>query len=419
MKGFKYIKSDRTPKDWGVYYLHELGTLSKGKGILKDQLTAVGLPCIRYGEIYTKHNYFIKKFHSFIPEAIAAESQKIKKGVVLFAGSGETLEDIGKAVAYDGDEIAFAGGDIIILATNEKVNSLYLSYFLNTDIANKQKRKLGAGHSVVHIYPTDLRKLEILLPPIEVQNKIVSLFKVWDATIQIITALLTQKLLLKKGLMQELLTGKKRLKGFKGKWKEFKIKNIADVIKGSGLSKEQIKQNGKYHCLLYGELFTTYGNEIQEVISKTDSNEGVLSKPGDILIPGSTTTSGIDLSKASVLTIKNIRLGGDINIVRQRNDVYHPQFLSYYITHVKKKEIVKLAQGITIIHLYAKDISNLCISLPCIEEQMKVAEIISSLEKEIELYEKQHAFYKQQKKGLMQQLLTGKKRVKAKQQVQL
>ncbi len=106
------------PNGWNFLPLSKLGTFSKGKGILKDQVINSGFPCIRYGEIYTKHDFIVRKFNSFISEEVAKESNKIKNGDILFAGSGETTEEIGKAVAYIGNEIAYAGGDIIILSTN-------------------------------------------------------------------------------------------------------------------------------------------------------------------------------------------------------------------------------------------------------------------------------------------------------------
>ena len=168
------------PKDWEVKELKDLGTFKKGKGILKDQVINSGLPCIRYGEIYTSYNYSVKRFNSFISISTSKESQEIKHGDILFAGSGETIDEIGKAVAYAGDEIAFAGGDIIILRSNSNANSIYLSFLLESDFLKRQKRYLGQGHSVVHIYPSDLAKLKIPLPPLPEQNSIAACLSRWS-----------------------------------------------------------------------------------------------------------------------------------------------------------------------------------------------------------------------------------------------
>ncbi|MCA6416653.1 MAG: restriction endonuclease subunit S, partial [Cytophagales bacterium] len=214
MKGYKQTKLGRIPMEWEVRKLGDLGGFLKGKGILKEQLSEKGLPCIRYGEIYTIHDFVIKEFHSFISKEVAKESQPIFHNDILFAGSGETLEDIGKAVAYIGKEEAYAGGDVVILRTGKKNHSEYLSYVLNTDTANRQKRKLGQGHSVVHIYASDLADLIVPVPPLPEQQKIARILSTWDKAIEKTELLIAQKQQLKKGLMQQLLTGKVRFKEF-------------------------------------------------------------------------------------------------------------------------------------------------------------------------------------------------------------
>jgi type I restriction enzyme S subunit len=97
---YKNTSIGLVPNDWEVKRLGEIGIFSKGKGILKAQVLESGLPCIRYGEIYTTHHFVIKEFKSYISEEVASESQEILRGDILFAGSGETIDDIGKAVVY-------------------------------------------------------------------------------------------------------------------------------------------------------------------------------------------------------------------------------------------------------------------------------------------------------------------------------
>ena len=112
-EGYKKTELGWIPEDWDVKTLGEVGCFMKGKGIAKKDLTDIGLPCIRYGEIYTVHHWIIKKFFSFIEPEIAKQSFELKKNDILFAGSGETVEEIGKAVAFLSDEKAYAGGDYI------------------------------------------------------------------------------------------------------------------------------------------------------------------------------------------------------------------------------------------------------------------------------------------------------------------
>jgi type I restriction enzyme S subunit len=228
------------PSDWTVMPLGALGTFSKGKGILKEQVISEGLPCVRYGEIYTTHDFIIKEFKSFIAEDVATESKEIKNGDILFAGSGETVEEIGKAVAYIGTEKAYAGGDVIILSTRKDVNPKCLSYALETDFVKRQKRVLGQGNSVVHIYPSDLSKVKIPLPPLPEQKAIAQVLSTADAAIHTTERLIAQKELRKKWLMQQLLTGKKRLKGFEGEWKEIHIRDVAKEVSIRNKSDKQL-----------------------------------------------------------------------------------------------------------------------------------------------------------------------------------
>lgn len=204
-------KFGEIPADWEVKSLKHIGEFHRGSGISKSQLVDEGIPCIRYGEIYTTHHFQIKDFHSFISPETAEKSRPIFSGDLLFASSGETLEDIGKCVAYTGNEVAYAGGDIIILRTTTG-DTNYLGYLFNHDIVNRQMHKLGQGHSVVHIYPSQLINVSVPLPPIEEQRKIAAVLQTCDEKI----ALLQQKLAAlqqqKKGLMQRLLTGRVRVR---------------------------------------------------------------------------------------------------------------------------------------------------------------------------------------------------------------
>ena len=212
-QGYKNTKVGWIPKEWAVKVLGSFGSFSKGKGISNSEKKEMGLSCITYGEIYTTHDYVIKDFNSFIDIETAKKSQRIKRNDVLFAGSGETLDEIGKCVAYTKDVEAYAGGDIVIFSQNN-VDCIYLSYSLNSDLITKQKRKLGQGYSVVHIYSSGLKKLYVPLPPLPEQKRIAEILSVWDEAIEQVANLINAKIALKKSLMQQLLTGKLRFKEF-------------------------------------------------------------------------------------------------------------------------------------------------------------------------------------------------------------
>lgn len=198
-------------REWRSVCLGEIGKLRKGKGIQRDQVRDTGLPCIRYGEIYTQHHEQVRHFDSFIDAETAAESVPISAGDILFTCSGETAEEIGKCVAYLGSERAYAGGDIIILSPATD-NAAFLSYVLNDTEVTEQKRRFGQGNSVVHISAANLARLTFTLPDRAEQDAIANILD--DATghiggLEIELATLAQE---KSALMQQLLTGKRRVK---------------------------------------------------------------------------------------------------------------------------------------------------------------------------------------------------------------
>ena len=136
--GYKDSLIGVIPEEWEVRKLSEIGKFSKGAGVRKDEALSGNIPCVRYGELYTSHHEYIKTFYSFISKAIADTSKRLKKGDILFAGSGETKEEIGKCVAFIDEVEAYAGGDIVILSP-EEVESLYLGFLLNAPLIQKQK----------------------------------------------------------------------------------------------------------------------------------------------------------------------------------------------------------------------------------------------------------------------------------------
>jgi restriction endonuclease S subunit len=197
----------------------------------------------------------------------------------------------------------------------------------------------------------------------------------------------------------------------KENWEFVELGSIVSISKGQGLSKSDIVDNGKHGCILYGELFTKYGRVVRKITNTTNSEEGILSKSGDILIPGSTTTTGEDLATASAILVDGVRLGGDINILRPNLEKVNPEYLAHYITGRKKQEIKSAAQGITIYHLYGRELAPLKIGLPPLEEQQAIAEVLSDADAYVESLDALIEKKKNIKQAVMQELLTGKTRL--------
>lgn len=187
-----------------------------------------------------------------------------------------------------------------------------------------------------------------------------------------------------------------------GDWKIKALSDIATFHKGKGVSKADISDDGKQPCIRYGELYTYYEELIDEIKSFTDVSVDnlVLSQANDVIIPASGETQE-DISTASCVTNKDVALGGDLNIVRSNlNGV----FLSYYLNSAKKNEISKLAQGISVVHLYSSQLKKLNIAYPEPKEQQKIADCLISLDTLIKAESEQLDTLKEYKAGLLQQL---------------
>ena len=201
------------PEGWEVKRFKFVATsLEKGAGITKEEVFEDGdTPCVRYGEIYSKYNQSFsncisKTFNSKIPV-----QKYFTNGDILFVGTGELVEEIGKCIAYLGNENCLAGGDIII--AKHKQNPSFLSYAMNSSYAQNQKSRNKAKLKVVHISSTEIGDVQILLPPIPEQE---SIAKMLDSKCDQIDSLITEKELLitdlteyKKSLIFEVVTGKR------------------------------------------------------------------------------------------------------------------------------------------------------------------------------------------------------------------
>ena len=146
-----------------------------------------------------------------IDEETTKSSVAIKKGNLLFTGSGETQEDIGKCITYCGNETVYAGGDVIILKQN-KCNSLFLSYSLNSNTSIYQKASMAKGQIIVHIYASNLREIIFPFPPLTEQTAIVHHIETETACIDAKIARTKRIIELQKeyrtALISEVVTGK-------------------------------------------------------------------------------------------------------------------------------------------------------------------------------------------------------------------
>ena len=379
------------PKHWKIKKLGEIGIFFKGKGVPKNKITDTGFKCLTYGDLYTKYNFVIEGVKSFIDKETALISQEIRYGDICFAGSGETLEDIGKCATFIDDEIGYAGGDIIVFRTEQ--NPIVMSYLLNSDIAKKQKFSMGQGHSVVHIYSSQLEMLKLPLPPLKEQEKIAEILLTCDKAIRLTTQIITQLKQRNQGLAQQLLTGEKSNYKTIGKY----IKEISNRNSNLQVKKVLSVTNSKG----YINQFEQFGRELA---SSDVSNYKIVSKGQFAYNPSRVNVGSIDLLQDSEIGI----LSPMYIVFETKKDYLSSKFLYY---HLKSNSflvrIPTYVQGSVRDTLSFKALSEMEFFIPNIEKQKKITKILDTAHQELKLYEQKLQLLQAQKKTLMQKLLTG------------
>ena len=199
-----------------------------------------------------------------------------------------------------------------------------------------------------------------------------------------------------------------RFPEFHGEWEKCKLGDIATLTKGSGISKDQRSATGT-PCILYGELYTTYKSEvINYVVSKTDISDKnlVRSCANDIIIPSSGETA-IDISTARCVLSPDVLLGGDLNIIRLKDG--DGRFFSYQLNGVRKHDIAKIAQGVSVVHLYGESIKGLTVSFPSNKEQQKISTLLSLIDERIATQSKLIEKLESLIKGIVQKIVRNNK----------
>ena len=403
-QGYKKTKIGIIPKDWRLEKLGSIGEFKKGKGISIKDTTEIGLPAMMYGDIYVKYNTQFNNVDFCIKQNTAKNSTKVSKGDLLFTGSGETAIEIGKCVTYQGEEPIYIGGDIIGL-TPEKNDSLFLAYQQNGYEQIKQKARFGQGHSVVHIYTHHIKSLTITLPPLLEQEKIAEILTTCDKLIELKEKLIEQRKLQKKYLMQILLNPKntnfRRLAGFNKDWEENKLG-------------ECFTERRENNCTLRLLSITSEKGVIDRMQIERKDNSNENKSKYKIILKGD-------------IGYNTMRMWQGVSGVSNLNGIVSP---AYTICIPKEKicpeffgYLFKLQSVIDVFHRYSQGLVNDTLSLkyapfsklkfyiPEYEEQKAIAKILSTVDKEISLLEKELEQQKLKKKALMQLLLTGKVRV--------
>jgi len=380
------------PSDWSRIKLSALGEIFKGKGISKSEILDKGIPCVRYGEIYTEYHYQFDSTISYISNESAKKSKEIKYGDVLFAGSGETPEDIGKAINYVSTKEAYSGGDIVIFRPKDTTDAPFLGYLLNSEYVNQQKFQVAQGHSVVHLYGKNIEELEVVLPSIDERVAIAEILSKWDELIEEQEKLIKAKEQQKKGLMQKLLTGELRFPGFYDAWVKSTLGEHTEIKTGKRDNQNKVA-GGNYP-------FFVRSQTIERINSYSFDGEA-------ILIPG-------EGKIGEIFHYINGKFDFHQRVYKicGFSEKLNGLFCKYFIQQHFKKEVAKHSVKATVDSLRLPTFIEMVIYLPELKEQLKIVSTLSFCDNEIEMLKEELERIKKQKKGLMQQLLTGNIRVK-------
>ena len=383
---------------WEVRKLGELIKVNMCKRIFSNQTTPIGeIPFYKIGTLGNKPDSYISRE---LFEEYKNKYNFPRKGEILITCSGT----VGKTIVYDGRDSYYQDSNIVWLENNNKI--IY-NNILRILLSKIDWSKRLNSTTIIRLYNDDIRNLKIEFPvEKEEQQKIGDFFILLDKRIE----QQEQKIALlkdyKKAMMQKIFSQKIRFKDENGNdypdWEEKKLGEMFEIKKGIQISKKDLSLNGQ-KCILYGELFTRYDEIIENVTSKTNLDILPNSKYHDILMPSSDVTPN-GLAKASCLLENDVILGGDINILRYKNENVFPPFFSYQINYFKKK-IMDVVSGTTIKHVYSKNIEKLNYKLPlCIDEQEKITSFLLAIENNIKTQKEMVETLKKEKISLLNKM---------------
>ena len=240
-----------------------------------------------------------------------------------------------------------------------------------------------------------LEKFHIAYPSQDEQDKLIKFISLLDERIASQSKLIEDLKKLKSAIIVEHYRQTEK--------NEVCVADLGNHFNVGNLAKDDLSETGK-PCIIYGELFTTYGEIISQIESHTNKTEGmILSKKGDLLFPSSTTVDAVSLIAPSVINVDNVILGGDMFGIHINHN-YNTQYLSYYFNHIAKKQLAKFAKGSTIIHLHYTDIEKAKLLLPSLEEQNRMAKCLVALDKKVSVEQNLLSSLTCQKSYLLQQM---------------
>lgn len=424
----KAFYNTEIPRDWTAPEFGDVFNFLKTFSFSREQLTSEptndGIRNIHYGDIHSTYeneilDLDIEKTVPFLldglidPKSFADESfPALKEGDLIIADASEDYKGVCDCVELkniNGARIISGLHTFAARTSKEKIALGYRTYALQHEQVIRELRRIATGTSVYGVSKTNLSKVKIPLPPLPEQKAIAQVLSTADVAIHTTEKLIGQKELRKKWLLQQLLAGKKRLKGFENtKWKIQPLENFIKPI-----VREVPKPNTPY----LGIGLRSHGKgtflKHDEQPEKNSMDNFYVVRPNDLIV---------NITFAWEQAIAIVRPEDDGALASHRFPTYtfiedkgHPDFFRFYILQPRMKFMLQMISpgGAGRNRVMSKsDFIKLEFLLPEYEEQIAIAQVLQAADKEINLLKAKAEKLREQKKGLMQQLLTGKVRLK-------
>lgn len=386
----------------GVIYktLGDIATdVFRGSGITREQVRETGTPCVRYGEIYTTYGIWFEDCVSHTDESLLASKKYFGYGDILFAITGESVDDIAKCCAYIGHETCLAGGDVVVLKHNE--DPKYLSYALSTLDAQKQKSKGKVKSKVVHSSVPDIKSIRIPVPPLEVQHEIVRILDTFTELTSELTENLSKELTARK---HQYTYYRNKLLEKNTKAMKMKLGDIFDFQNGFAFKSRLFKESGNAILRIVNIKANQISTDNLVFFDEADYKENLspyIVRQNDIVIAMSGATTGkIGVNVTPFNFYLNQRVG---KFIPKENIV-----LSRYLYHLllqMSEEIYAISEGGAQPNLSSEKLKKLTAYIPPISEQKRIVKVLdtfaylctdltSGLPAEIEARKKQYEYYR-------------------------
>lgn len=311
----------------------------------------------------------------------------VKYGDVLFNRTSETPEEIGLTAIYlDNEPVVFGGFVIRARSIGNQLTEGFKKYCLTSQRIRQEIIKRGQGAVRGNIGQRDLEDVPLLFPDPTEQRRVVAVLETWDRAIEKLAKKIEIKKNIKKGLMQQLLTGYTRLAGFASKWQILRLGDICRIKRGDMITKSIISQ-GNIPVIAGGKHPAYYHNQYN--------------------YDGKTiTVSGSGASAGFINYFQSPIFASDCSIIKGVENKADTDFIYYQLLN-RQEYIYSLQSGGAQPHIYPKDLASLKIYMPHLDEQIKLANIFSTFDKEIAQLEKMLFIVINQKKYLLNNLLSG------------